>query len=55
MPRRSRIRGGMGLAPQGRRVFPTLSVEENLTVAERNVDRHGWNLERVYRAVPAPA
>jgi branched-chain amino acid transport system ATP-binding protein len=46
------IRGGMGLVPQGRRVFPTLSVEENLTVAGRNLDRHGWNLERVYALFP---
>ena len=46
------IRGGMGLVPQGRRVFPTLSVEENLTVAGRNVDRHGWNLEHVYELFP---
>ena len=46
---------GMGLVPQGRRVFPTLSVEENLLVAERSTERHGWNLERVYDAVSAPA
>ncbi len=46
------IRGGMGLVPQGRRVFPTLSVEENLKVAERGVSRHGWNLERVYALFP---
>jgi branched-chain amino acid transport system ATP-binding protein len=46
------IRGGMGLVPQGRRVFPTLSVEENLLVAERNLDRHGWNLGRVYALFP---
>jgi branched-chain amino acid transport system ATP-binding protein len=46
------IRGGMGLVPQGRRVFPTLSVEENLLVAERSVDRHGWNLQRVYALFP---
>jgi branched-chain amino acid transport system ATP-binding protein len=46
------VRRGMGLVPQGRRVFPTLSVEENLVVAERNVDRHGWNLERVYALFP---
>jgi branched-chain amino acid transport system ATP-binding protein len=46
------VRSGMGLVPQGRRVFPTLSVEENLLVAERNVDRHGWNLERVYALFP---
>jgi branched-chain amino acid transport system ATP-binding protein len=46
------IRGGMGLVPQGRRVFPTLSVEENLLVAERGIDRHGWNLQRVYALFP---
>ena len=46
------VRSGMGLVPQGRRVFPTLSVEENLLVAERNVDRHGWNLARVYALFP---
>src|SRR5215510_16527194 len=42
------VRSGMGLVPQGRRVFPTLSVEENLVVAERSFERHGWNLARVY-------
>jgi branched-chain amino acid transport system ATP-binding protein len=46
------VRSGMGLVPQGRRVFPTLSVEENLVVAECNVDRHGWNLGRVYELFP---
>ena len=33
------VRSGMGLVPQGRRVFPTLSVEENLLVAERATER----------------
>ena len=42
----------MGLVPQGRRVFPTLSVEENLLVAERSPERHGWNLQRVYELFP---
>mgnify|MGYP001575384599 CR=1 FL=1 len=46
------VRSGMGLVPQGRRVFPSLSVEENLAVAERNADRHGWNLQRVYALFP---
>jgi len=46
------VRSGMGIVPQGRRVFPTLSVEENLTVAERHVERHGWTLERVYALFP---
>jgi branched-chain amino acid transport system ATP-binding protein len=46
------VRRGMGLVPQGRRVFPTLSVAENLRVAERSVERHGWTLERVYALFP---
>ena len=46
------VRRGMGLVPQGRRVFPTLSVEENLLVAERAPERHGWNLRRVYDLFP---
>jgi len=46
------VRGGMGLVPQGRRIFPSLSVEENLVVAERNPDRHGWSLDRVYALFP---
>src|ERR1700757_1689015 len=46
------VRSGMGLVPQGRRVFPTLSVEENLLVAWRSVDRHGWNVDRVYALFP---
>jgi branched-chain amino acid transport system ATP-binding protein len=46
------VRSGMGLVPQGRRVFPTLGVEENLLVALRSPDRHGWGLERVYELFP---
>ncbi len=46
------VRTGMGLVPQGRRVFPTLNVEENLLVAERSPERHGWNLARVYDLFP---
>jgi branched-chain amino acid transport system ATP-binding protein len=46
------VRRGMGLVPQGRRVFPTLTVEENLLVAERSRDRHGWDLDRVYGLFP---
>ncbi len=45
-------RSGVGLVPQGRRVFPTLSVEDNLLVAEQGPQRHGWNLKRVYALFP---
>jgi branched-chain amino acid transport system ATP-binding protein len=46
------VRSGMGLVPQGRRVFPTLSVEDNLLVAGRSLERHGWSVERVYGLFP---
>ena len=46
------VRRGMGLVPQGRRVFPSLTVEENLKVAARSVRRHGWTLERVFSLFP---
>jgi branched-chain amino acid transport system ATP-binding protein len=48
----STVRAGMGLVPQGRRVFPSLTVAENLRVAERSAGRHGWTLERVYELFP---
>jgi branched-chain amino acid transport system ATP-binding protein len=43
---------GLGLVPEGRMIFPTLSVEENL-VATTAV-RHGaqWTLSRVYEFFP---
>jgi branched-chain amino acid transport system ATP-binding protein len=46
------VRLGMGLVPQGRRVFPSLSVAENLMVAARRTAAGGWHLERVYRLFP---
>src|SRR5262249_30048417 len=42
---------GMGLVPQGRRVFPSLSVRENLEVAARGSDG-GWTIARVYALFP---
>ncbi len=40
---------GVTLVPQGRRVFPTLSVRENLAVAQR---RGAWTMERVFDTFP---
>src|SRR5919199_2749042 len=42
---------GLGLVPQGRRVFRSLSVHENLIVARREAPHgrvHGWSLEQAY-------
>jgi branched-chain amino acid transport system ATP-binding protein len=46
------VRLGLGLVPQGRRVFPSLSVAENLMVAARSSGRHDWHLERIYTLFP---
>jgi len=41
---------GMAIVPQGRRVFPSLTVRENLEVAHRRGGR--WTVERVYALFP---
>jgi len=49
---------GVGLVPQGRRVFASLSVEENLRVAERAPRFPGaqaWTRARAYGAFPSLA
>ena len=46
-------KAGIGLVPQGRRIFPSLSVKENLTVAARSRGKSNpWTLERVYELFP---
>jgi branched-chain amino acid transport system ATP-binding protein len=49
VPAFERNRAGIGYVPQTRDVFPSLSVEENLTVAARP---GRWTLERVYELFP---
>ena len=49
MPVYGRSRAGIGYVPQEREIFPSLSVEENLTVARRP---GRWSLERVYGLFP---
>jgi branched-chain amino acid transport system ATP-binding protein len=44
------VERGMALVPQGRRVFPSLSVRENLDVARRGRGR--WTLARVLELFP---
>jgi len=46
---------GLGLVPEGRQVFPNLTVEENLVATARTNPGNGlkpWTLERVYGFFP---
>src|SRR6516162_1181395 len=52
LPPYRRARLGIGFVPQEREIFPSLTVEENLTVAERPGP---WTLARVYEFFPSLA
>ena len=43
---------GIGLVPEGRQIFPNLSVRENLVATAVARDGTGWTLERVYALFP---
>jgi branched-chain amino acid transport system ATP-binding protein len=47
-------RMGLAVVPEGRQIFPTLSVQENLLAfaANRNSSANPWTLERVYALFP---
>src|SRR5207302_4753170 len=40
--------GGIAMVPEGRRLFPTLTVEENLLVGAAHARKGPWTVERVY-------
>jgi len=49
LPAHLRVRAGLGWVPQEREVFPSLTVEENLSVVARP---GAWKLDRVYAFFP---
>jgi branched-chain amino acid transport system ATP-binding protein len=48
----ARPRGGIAYSPEGRRVFPGLSVEENLLVASRDRDGGHQRAQEIYDMFP---
>lgn len=44
-------RRGVALVPQGRRTFPSLSVQEHLQLVSQGRDAR-WNIERIYETFP---
>ena len=47
-----RVRMGISLVPEGRRLFPDLTVEENLRIAGAAGRRGTWNVDAVLEAFP---
>jgi uncharacterized protein (UPF0261 family)/ABC-type branched-subunit amino acid transport system ATPase component len=43
---------GIGYVPQGRRVWPSLTVDEHLRLAEKSARRGAWTAKRVYEMFP---
>jgi branched-chain amino acid transport system ATP-binding protein len=50
MPTHRRVSLGIALVPEGRRLFPSLTVEENLRVAAARRGR--WNVQSVLEVFP---
>jgi branched-chain amino acid transport system ATP-binding protein len=52
LPAEARVSLGMVLVPEGRKIFPSLTVEENLLVGAYRRRPGPWSLERVYALFP---
>jgi branched-chain amino acid transport system ATP-binding protein len=52
LPAHKIARQGIGLVPQGRRVFGSLTVREHLEAAANRRRNQSWSLERIYAVFP---
>ncbi len=52
LPAHRRVASGLSLVPEGRRLFPDLTVEENLLVGRVRGRRGDWDLRSVIAAFP---
>jgi branched-chain amino acid transport system ATP-binding protein len=49
------VKRGIALVPEGRRLFPSLTVEENLLIGGQSRRPGPWTIERVYQLFPVLA
>ena len=52
LPAHARVKLGIALVPEGRRLFGGMTTEDNLRVAERRGRAGPWTVERVLEAFP---
>jgi branched-chain amino acid transport system ATP-binding protein len=50
-----RVELGIALTPEGRRIFPSLTVEENLRVGGHTRRKGPWDLKKIYEVFPLVA
>ncbi|MDH4565265.1 ABC transporter ATP-binding protein [Pseudomonas sp. BN414] len=55
LPANRVLERGIALVPEGRKLFPSLSVEENLLIGAYSKRPGPWNLERIYSLFPVLA
>ena len=55
LPANRVLERGIALVPEGRKLFPSLSVEENLLIGAYSQRPGPWNLERIYGLFPVLA
>jgi branched-chain amino acid transport system ATP-binding protein len=51
-PERQQLARGIALVPEGRRLFPSLTVRENLQLAARNGRKGAWTIDRLMQEFP---
>jgi branched-chain amino acid transport system ATP-binding protein len=55
LPAHEMVAHGIALVPEGRRLFPSLTVEENLLIGGQLKRPGPWNLKRIYELFPVLA